>query len=339
MRLGPIDTRERVLLVAEIGNNHEGDVALAEKLVREAAACGADAVKFQVFRTRHFVSTGDAVRFARLLSFELPFDTIADLGRLAKSLGLLFIATPLDLRSARFLVDQVDAFKVASADNDFYPLLGLVAASGKPVIVSSGLSDLEQMARSKRVIEEAWERASIPATARQLAILHCVSSYPAPAEELHLASIDLLGRELGCTVGYSDHTLNIDACVAAVAAGARIIEKHFTIDKHYSDFRDHQLSADPSELKELVAAVRRMAVLRGRSEKSMQPSEAEHAQALRRSIVAAADLPSGHRLCASDLTWIRPGTGLRPGEESLLLNRRLTHDVQFGEPILPADMD
>lgn len=339
MNIGNIDTRERVLVVAEIGNNHEGNAAIAERLVREAAACGADAVKFQVFKTPYFVSARDQARFARLSSFELPFETFAELGRLARSLGLLFVATPLDLESARFLIERVDALKIASADNDFYPLLELAAASGRPLIVSSGLTDLEQIAYTKRTIEDAWERAAVSQPARQLAILHCVTSYPAPPEEVHLASIELLSRELGCTVGYSDHTLGNEACVAAVAAGARIIEKHFTLDKGYSDFRDHQLSADPSDLRDLVAAVRRTAILRGRTGKSMQPSEAALADAIRRSIVAAADLPTGHRLTPSDLTWIRPRTGLRPGDEPRLLGRTLKRAIAFGEPIMALDVD
>lgn len=339
MRIGRFDTGERVLVVAEIGNNHEGDRAAAERLVREAAAAGADAVKFQVFRTEYFVSSRDEARFARLQSFELPFETFADLGELARSLGLLFIATPLDLESARFLMPRVDALKIASADNDFFPLLELAASSGCPLIVSAGLADLEQIARTKRAIEAGWDRAGVAAASRQLAILHCVTSYPAPESDVHLASIELLARDLECTIGYSDHTLGIDACVAAVAAGARIIEKHFTLDKAYSAFRDHQLSADPPELRQLVAAVRRAALLRGRPEKVLRPSEAAHAQAVRRSIAAAADLPSGHEVALSDLMWIRPGTGLRPGDEPMILGRKLNKAIAFGEPILAADVE
>jgi N,N'-diacetyllegionaminate synthase len=339
MKLGQFDTDDRVLVVAEIGNNHEGNAAAAERLVREAAASGADAVKFQVFRTQYFVSSRDEARFARLKSFELPFETFAALGTLAQSLGLLFIATPLDLESARFLIERVDALKIASADNDFYPLLDLAAASGRPLIVSAGLSDLDLLRRAKRAIEDSWSRAGIDAESRQLAILHCVTSYPTPEQDVQLAAIEVLRSELGCTVGYSDHTLGTDACVAAVAAGARIVEKHFTLDKAYSDFRDHQLSSDPAELRTLVAAIRRASVLRGRAKKEVQPSEAVNAQAVRRSIAAAADLPNGHQLVMADLMWIRPGTGLRPGEEPRLVGHRLNRAVAFGEPILAADVD
>lgn len=339
MRLGSIDTSERVLVIAEIGNNHEGNADVAERLVREAAAADADAVKFQVFRTRYFVSAADPARFARLSSFELPFDTFAALGRLARSLGLLVIATPLDLESARFLAAEVDALKIASADNDFYPLLQFLGETGKPLIASAGLADIEQMARAKQAIETAWDTTNIPVAERQLAILHCVTSYPTPPAEVHLAAMDLLAQTLGCTIGYSDHTLGTEACIAAVAAGARIIEKHFTLDKAFSDFRDHQLSSDPTELRELVAAIRRTEVLRGRRAKVMQPSEAVHADAVRRSIVAAADLPAGHRIVATDLTWLRPGTGLRPGNEARLVGRTLKRSVTFGEPIAVLDVD
>jgi len=292
-----------------------------------------------VFRASHFVSRRDEARFARLSSFELPYDTFASLASLARSLGLLFIATPLDLPSARFLAGQVDAMKIASGDNDFFPLLEEAARSAKPVIVSSGLSDLTQITRSARYIEAQWSRFGVPETARQLAVLHCVSSYPAPPEEVHLSALGTLASALNCTIGYSDHTLGIDVCVAAAAAGARIIEKHFTLDTHYSDFRDHQLSADPENLRALVAAVARVAQLLGRPEKTLQPSEAAHAQAIRRSIVAAANLPAGHRIGSDDLMWIRPADGLRPGDEELLIGHALKHAVAVGEPIRLADIE
>jgi sialic acid synthase SpsE len=339
MHIGSFDTSNRVLVVAEIGNNHEGHADVAEELVRQAAACGAGAVKFQVFRARHFVSRRDEARFARLSSFELPYETFASLATLARSLGLLFIATPLDLPSSRFLADHVDAMKIASGDNDFFPLLDEAARSAKPIIVSSGLSDLAQIARSTHYIVERWQRFGVPEAARQLAVLHCVSSYPTPPEDVHLSALGTLARALNCTIGYSDHTLGIDACLAAVAAGARIIEKHFTVDKHYSDFRDHQLSADPQDLRALVAGIARVAQLLGRPEKALQPSEAAHAQAIRRSIVAAADLPAGHRIESDDLMWIRPADGLRPGDEPRLIGHALKHPIALGEPIRLVDIE
>jgi len=336
MKIGGFNLTQKVLVVAELGNNHEGDFATAQKLVGEAGACGVGAVKFQVFRTRHFVSAGDRARYDRLSSFELSYEQFEELHRLAKSLGLLFIATPLDLESAAFLEGIVDAYKIASGDNNFYPLIERVCRTGRPIILSSGLTDIDGIRKSKAFIEERWRTFGIR---QNLAILHCVSSYPVPPEQANLGAIPMLIRELECTVGYSDHTLGIQACVIAAALGARIIEKHFTLDRQYSDFRDHQLSADPTEMAGLVRQIAEVGVFLGTGEKIVQAAEAESARLARRSIVAGADLPAGHRVRWEDVTWIRPATGLPPGEEARIVGKRLRRAVAFGEPILPADVE
>jgi N,N'-diacetyllegionaminate synthase len=336
VRIGSFDTDERVFLVAEIGNNHEGSVDNARRLVREAARAGVDAVKFQTFRTEHFARRADEARYARLESFELTPGDFASLAELAHAEGLLFISTPLDLGSVDVLEPLVDAFKVASSDNDFFPLLERVAATGKPVIVSSGLVDLEGIRRCVGFIRDEWQAQS---TEGELAVLQCVSSYPAPPEETNLRTIDELARELGCTVGYSDHTVGIDAAAFAVPAGARVVEKHFTLDKNFSDFRDHALSADPADMSELARRVRTAETLLGSSAKTVQPSEVETLEALRRSIVAARDLKRGERIEAADLTWMRPGDALRPGEEDRLVGRVLTRDVPFGDQLSAPDVE
>lgn len=336
MKIGPIDLGEKVLVVAEIGNNHEGNFDAARELVRKAAECGADAVKFQTFRTKYFVSASDRARYDRLTSFELSHRQFEELQRLARSSGLLFISTPLDLESAAFLEGLVDCYKIASGDNNFYPLIERVCETGKPIIVSSGLSDLAQIARSVRFIEERWQACAVK---QDVAVLHCVSSYPVPPAQANLAAITTLARVLPCTIGYSDHTIGIQACLIAVALGARIIEKHFTLDKQYSDFRDHQLSADPAEMAKLVRRISEMGVLLGTGEKVLQGSEAQVAHLVRRSIVAAGDLPAGHRLRFEDLTWIRPAAGLPPGDEAKVVGRRLKRTLAFGDPILLADLE
>lgn len=336
MRIAHLDTAERVVVVAEIGNNHEGDFKVAQELVGRAAESGAHAVKFQTFQTRYFVGRQDPARYARLQGFELTYPEFAELGTLAKSLGLLFISTPLDLESARFLEAHVDAYKVASGDNDFYPLMEAIAGTAKPVIVSTGMSDMAQVTAAKECVETVWRARGIT---QSLAILHCVSSYPAPPAEINLAVLPRLAAQLGCTIGYSDHTDGIEACVLAVALGARIIEKHFTLDKHYSDFRDHQLSADPAEMKRLVAEIARAETLRGRPEKRLQPCEEAVAKVARRSIAAIKDLPAGHVLTREDLMWIRPAGGLKPGQEATLVGRRLRRAIQAADQLLPADLE
>jgi sialic acid synthase SpsE len=336
MHIGGFNLDEKVLVVAEIGNNHEGNLEVAKTLVRQAAACGVDAVKFQTFQTRYFVRRQDRARYERLQQFELPYSAWEELYKVTKDLGLLFFSTPLDLESARFLEDLVDCYKIASGDNNFYPLLEQVCQTGKDIILSSGISDLDQVQQSRRYIEDHWSRQGLQPG---LAILHCVSSYPVPAEQANLAAIPYMRSTLGCPIGYSDHTLGLTACIIAMALGAQIIEKHFTLDKNYSDFRDHQLSADPKELKELVTLATLVPRMVGKPEKIVQPCEAEMVAAIRRSIVAGADLAPGHCLTRDDLLWLRPGTGLAPGEENLLLGRTLKRAMTSGEPFSLDDLE
>jgi len=326
-------TGDRALVVAEIGNNHEGDAAVALDLVHRAADAGVDAVKFQTFRTELFVRPSDTARFERLKRYELSPDTFARLAEAAHARGLRFVSTPLDLASVSVLEPLVDAFKIASGDITFSPLIEQVARSGRPVLLSSGASDVDEIQRAIALLRRTW--AERPATP-ELVVLHCVSCYPAPDDQASLAAIPFLRRALGVPIGYSDHTLGIDAAVYAAVLGAVVIEKHFTLDKHYSDFRDHQLSADPAEMRTLVDRVRQAQRLVGSGGKAVQECEGPMREAIRRSIVAAGDLPAGHVLGADDLLWMRPATGIAPGAESQLVGRRLTRVLNRGD-ILSAD--
>jgi N,N'-diacetyllegionaminate synthase len=336
MQIGGFKLDDKVLVVAEIGNNHEGNFEVAKTMVQQAAACGVDAVKFQTFKTRYLVRQEFQARYEQLKRFELPYSAWEELYKLTKDLGLLFFATPLDLESAKFLASLVDCYKIASGDNNFYPLLEQVCQTGKPIILSSGLSDLSQVQKSKQFIEDQWDRHGIQPG---LAILHCVSHYPVPGEQANLAAIPYMKNMLGGVIGYSDHTLGLDACIIAIALGAQIIEKHFTLDKNYSDFRDHQLSADPGEMKELVVKAAQIPLMLGKPEKTIQPCEDELMQTARRAIVAGADLARGHCLTKEDLTWLRPAQGLPPGEEKLLIGRKLKRDCAFGEAISLQDIE
>lgn len=336
MRKGIGDLAAGILIVAEIGNNHEGDVERAGRMIEEAARCGAGAVKFQTFQTEHYVGYSDAERFKRLKGFELPYECLPSLAEAAHRRGLLFLSTPFDLESAARLDPIVDVFKVASGDNDFIPLLERLAASAKPIIISTGSSDVATVDRAVSVIRRV--RQGRP-EGDDIALLHCVSAYPVPPEEANLLSIPFLAQRYpGLPIGYSDHVLGIEACLAAAALGARILEKHFTLDKNLSDYRDHRLSADPAEMAELVRRIRIVEAMRGEAVKRIQPCEEPLRRSLRRSVAAASDLPQGHRLGAGDITWVRPGGGLPPGEEWKVLGRRLARPVRFGEMILPGDV-
>jgi N,N'-diacetyllegionaminate synthase len=332
MRIANHDLSEKILIVAEIGNNHEGNFDVACRMVEAAADAGVDAVKFQTFQTRLFTSNADPARVERLTRFELTQDQFRALEQLARTRGLIFFSTPLDLVSARFLQPLVDVFKVASGDNDFLPLIQQLAATGKPLIISTGLADLAHL---ERVAAFAREHGADG----HLAFLHCVCAYPAPPGDVNLRAIPMLAERLGCPIGWSDHTLGPEACLAAAAIGARILEKHFTLDKNFSAFRDHQLSADPAEMKYIVEGVRKVEALLGTPEKRVQPSEEANLKAARRSIAAAAALPRGHVLGADDLIWVRPAVGLPPGQEQRLLARTLARDIAAGEAITEKDVD
>jgi N,N'-diacetyllegionaminate synthase len=332
VKIGTHDIDEKILIVAEIGNNHEGNFDTARRMVEAAADSGVDAVKFQTFQTQLFTSNADPARFERLKKFELTQPQFIELAQLARSRGLIWFSTPLDLVSARFLEPLVDVFKIASGDNDFLPLIAQVAATGKPMIISTGLADLAHLEWISSFARENGAEG-------HLAFLHCVCAYPAPAAEANLRAIPMLAAELGVPIGWSDHTLGPRASLAAAAIGARIIEKHFTLDKNFSAFRDHQLSADPAEMRAIVDGIREIEVLLGRAEKIVQPSEQGNAVPARRSIAAARDLPAGHRLQESDVMWVRPAIGLPPGNESKLVGKLLSREKQMGEAIVEKDVE
>ena len=334
LRVGPVDVDERVLVIAEIGNNHEGDAGRARELVAAAAETGVDAVKFQTFRTELFVSPLERARFEQLSGYRLDDETFQELAEQARALGLLFLSTPLDLESARFLEPLVDAFKIASGDNDFRALIELVAASERPVIVSTGLSDEARVAAAVASVEDA--RRGRERT--DLGVLHCVSAYPAPADQLNLASIPYLAARLPHPIGFSDHALGIDAAPAAVAVGARIIEKHFTLEGIESDFRDHALSAKPAEMRELVRRVREVEQMLGAPGKPVQPAEEPIAAVARRSAHAARAVAAGATIGPDDVVWLRPAGAFSPDAADALVGAVATRDLHAGEQIGAGDV-
>ncbi|MBP1741960.1 MAG: hypothetical protein H6Q48_4253 [Deltaproteobacteria bacterium] len=335
MRIGSIDLDQEVMIVAEVGNNHEGSFALAEEMVGRAAETGVHAIKFQTIVPERLVSSSQKERIQQLKRFQLSAEQFQRLAELARRKGLLFLSTPFDLESAGVLEPLVPAFKVASGDNAFYPLLERVASTGKPILLSSGMLDLEGVRRSRDFIRRVWREKGIH---QGMVLLHCVTSYPAPPHEANLGAIDQL-KSLGETVGYSDHTLGIRAAVLAAALGARVIEKHFTVDKKRSDFRDHALSADPEEMRQLVQGVQEVKTLIGSGEKEVMASERGNLDAARRSIAAAVDLSRGTRLGPEHLTWLRPGNGLAPGREQDLLGRVLRRHVPAGQTLQLDDLE
>lgn len=335
MKIGHIDLDRKVMIVAEIGNNHEGSVGLAEDMIGLAAESGADAVKFQTIVPELLVSGNQVERMTQLKRFSLSFEEFERLAEVAKSENVLFLSTPFDTESVRLLDPLVPAFKIASGDNKFFPLLREVAKTAKPILLSTGFLDLEETARSRDFIIKVWKEMGVR---QELAVLHCVSCYPTLASDTNLLAIRAL-QGLGTTVGYSDHTLGTEAAILAVALGARIIEKHFTINKKYSDFRDHQLSADPDELAELVQRVKTAVEMLGSGKKKPAGCEEAVKEAVQRSIAARVDIEMGVRLEWNHLSWVRPGNGLAPGREQEIIGRVLRRPLSRGELILPQDLE
>ena len=331
MKIDAVDTDKKVFIVAEAGNNHEGCFDRARELVIKAAEAGADAIKFQTFVPDLFVSADNKERLERLRSFQLTYSQFELLAQLARDQKICFFSTPLDLQSAHFLDSIQSLFKIASGDNNFWPLIKTVLSFNKPVIVSTGLSSLDQ-------IDAIYNFFAGRNQANLLNLLHCVSSYPAPPDQVNLSVIrELQDRYKDVSIGYSDHTIGTRAAVYAVAAGARIIEKHFTLDKNQSSFRDHQLSADPQELKDLVQEIRQVETLLGRSAKEVQPCETPLETTARRSIAAAVDIAQGHSLTFKDLMWVRPGSGFAPGLEESVVGRLTRRPIPRGQVFTDDD--
>ncbi|MCX8040721.1 MAG: N-acetylneuraminate synthase family protein [Planctomycetota bacterium] len=315
------------MIIAEAGVNHDGDRQRALALVRAAAAAGADAVKFQAFRTADLVTgaaataayqqrqTGAASQAEMLRRLELAAEDFAALKRAAEDAGLIFLCTPFDAASAAMLAELgVLGWKLGSGDLTNFPLLAQVAASGRPLLVSTGMSELDE-------VEDA--AALLAAHGRPpVAWLHCVSQYPAPEAESNLRAMDALRLALGGPVGMSDHSRGLAVALAAVARGAAVIEKHLTLDRA-APGPDHAASLEPDEFAELVRQIRLVEAALGDGRKRPAPCELDTLRVARRSLVAARDLPAGHCLQAGDLAAKRPGTGIPPSRLPSVLGRCL----------------
>jgi N-acetylneuraminate synthase/N,N'-diacetyllegionaminate synthase len=323
-------TSERIL-IAEIGNNHEGDSHLAVEMAAAAVESGADAVKVQVIDPERLVHLSQTQRIEQLNRFRLPMQTFEKMAETAHSNGALFIASAFDEDSLEAISPLLDAVKIASGDLDFHPLLIKAASLGKPMILSTGMHSLTEIQSSVDVIASSLPPGLI---ADQLALLHCVSLYPAPLAEANLRTIQTLQDTFHLTVGYSDHTLGIEAAVASLSLGARIVEKHFTLDKTRDTFRDHALSADPADMHRLAEIMHQYDAMLGSGGKNLSEAEAGMGKVARRSIVAARDLPAGNTLSEADLDCIRPFDGLPPAALSSLIGRKLLVPLQRHDLVL-----
>jgi len=304
-------------VIAEAGVNHNGDVGLAKRLVDEAVSAGVDAVKFQTFRTARLVTTGaekaeyqrasgpaGETQFAMLQGLELSADAHRELIAYCRQRNVLFLSTPFEEESADLLEELgVPAYKVGSGELTNLRLLGHIAGKSRPMVLSTGMATVAEVAAAVRVVRESGNPP--------LALLHCVSSYPAAAKDINLLAMQTLRSVFHVPVGYSDHTEGIEIACAAVALGACIVEKHVTLDRSMHG-PDHRTSIEPSELKLLVTAVRRIEVALGDGLKVPVAAEKSIANAVRKSLVAACDIQAGTLVTDEMIVLKRPGTGLSP---------------------------
>jgi N,N'-diacetyllegionaminate synthase len=331
-------------VIAEAGVNHNGDPALARQLVEAAAAAGADAVKFQTFHAADVVAadapkadyqrraTGEAESQLEMLSrLELDESLYRELKELAELRGLVFLSTPFDVTSVE-LLDSLDvaAFKVSSTDLTNLPLLEAIGGKGRPVVLSTGLGDLAEVELAVATLREAGSEGIV--------VLHCVSDYPAAAEDANLRAMATLEERLDLPIGFSDHTEGAEVALAAAALGAAVLEKHFTLDRSLPG-PDHRASLEPGELHDLVRGVRRVESALGSGVKRRTRAEERNAAAVRRSLAAAVDLPAGTVLTRATLTALRPGTGIPPREIDEIVGRRVRRDIARRELIDLADLE
>jgi N-acetylneuraminate synthase/N,N'-diacetyllegionaminate synthase len=346
MQIGgkPIGTAEPPYFIAEAGVNHNGDCDLAEDLIDTAVKAGADAVKFQTFSAERLVSentptaryqqalTGIGDQRKILRQYELGLAEHRRLQAYCKQQDITFLSTPFDPQSADMLVDiGVPAIKLGSGELDNKPLLAQVADYGLPLIISTGMGTIEEVHSAHKTIKDVDSTVEI-------AFLHCTTSYPCDISDVHLRAMKRMDSELSTLVGYSDHTTLPEMPALAVAAGASIVEKHFTMDRSLPG-PDHKASLEPDELQRAVSLVEMAASALGSDEKTPTATERELKDKTRKGLHAATDIPAGAQIQDEHVDVLRPATGLTPRRYDEVVGARAVTDIKSGEPITAIDVD
>ena len=311
--------RQRTLIIAEAGVNHNGDIGLAKELIDVAAEAGADLVKFQTFNANRQVTyiakkadyqtkntDGNETQHEMLRRLELTEEMHNKLIAHCVLRNIGFFSTSFDIESTDLLVKLgQNQYKIPSGEISNLPYLRHIGRLGKPVILSTGLATLGDIEAAIDVLEQAGTSRA------NLTILHCTTEYPTPMAEVNLRAMQSLHRAFGVAVGYSDHTQGVEVAIAAVALGATVIEKHFTLDRNLLG-PDHKASLEPEELKAMVTAIRNIEVALGDGIKRLSPSEAKNKPIARKSLVASQAIKAGELFSAQNVTAKRPGTGISP---------------------------
>ncbi len=347
MKLGDKEVNDfsRPYIIAEIGANHNGDMDLARKMIDSAKECGCDAVKFQSWTPdsliaqeefdrnqhyddspkKHFGSLKEMVE-----KYYLRPEQHIELKKYCDDVEITFFSTPFTFEEIDSLEElKVPFYKIASMDVNNLQLLKYIAKKNKPIILSTGMATLAEIEKAVKVIEAEDNR--------QIILLHCISIYPPAYEDINLNNISMLRQTFRYPVGFSDHTMGISIPLAAVALGSCMLEKHFTLDKDMPGW-DHEVSADPEEMRIIVAESRNIANSLGTSRRMISPAEEEKKLKFRRSVVTRGDLKKDHEITAADLNFKRPGTGISPDESDYLIGRTLSKEKKVDELISWNDL-
>ena len=329
-----------VFIIAEAGVNHNGSIELAKQLIDVASNSGADAVKFQTFKAENLVSKNaqkaeyqkkttdiSESQFDMIKKLELDVNTHKELMAYCQEKNIMFLSTPFDHDSIKLLNDLgLQIFKIPSGEITNLPYLRYIGSLNKRVILSTGMSNLQEVGDALTILIEAGTKNE------NITILHANTMYPTPIEDVNLNAMLTIQKEFSVDVGYSDHTLGIEVDIAAVALGASIIEKHFTLDKNM-DGPDHKASLEPEELKSMILAIRNIEKSLGSSEKKPSSSEVVNMAVIRKSIVAKQKIKKGEFLSDKNIIVKRPGTGISPMEWDNLIGTRSRYDFKKDELI------
>lgn len=335
--------QNKCFIIAEAGVNHNGDINIAKKLVDKAKEAGVDAIKFQTFRAENLVTkeapkaeyqketTGDGSQFEMLKKLELSLEDHITLKRYCEEKGIMFISTPFDFESVDLLEKtDVSLYKVSSGDLTNLPLLSYIANKNKPIILSTGMANLGE-------VEEAVETISKAGNDRTI-LLHCTSNYPTAYEEVNLRAMLTMKEAFKLPVGYSDHTIGIEIPIAAVALGAKVIEKHFTLDRNMKG-PDHRASIEPDELKIMVRSIRNIELAMGDGIKRCNKSEENIRKVARKSIVAGRDISKDEVITINNISFKRPEFGLKPKYVDLVVGKKARRNIKVNEFITFNDVE
>jgi sialic acid synthase SpsE len=338
MKIGKVDTTDNVYVIAEIGGNHNGNPDTAFRLVEAAADSGANAVKFQTYSAETLVHPDVepvpivkkhyATQLERFKSLELEMSVYEIIIQMCKSLEIDFMTTPFDVDILEKFSPYMPAIKISSGDLTYHKLISLAAKKSKPVILSTGMATIDDIRAAACFVPE-----------EQLILMHCVSLYPLPDAEANIRAISTFLSEFNkATIGYSDHTIGSDACIAAVSLGARVIEKHFTLDTKQVP-GDHVLSLDPQGLKDLVKSLKRVNRMLGTGVKQPSAAEMDMKVKMRRGIYARNAVTAGTVLSDNDLICIRPENGLPASEYENIVGRKLKNGLAGLQAIRLEDLE